>query len=85
MLPNTGKSFPDYFTLQNQTPGFYFPYENSYFPAFILHSKFILHKTKHSLRDKIDTFQMSMTKLTFNVNVRDQIYSLPNTFYNFFF
>ena len=49
MLPNTENRFPDYFLLQSQTPGFHFPYENSFSPAFILHSKFDLHQTKRSL------------------------------------
>ena len=31
-----------------------------------------------NIKDQIDTFKMSMIKLTFSINVRDQIYSLPN-------
>ena len=49
MLPNTENRFPDYFPLQNQTPGFQFPYGNSFSPAFILHSEFNLHRAKCSL------------------------------------
>ena len=48
MLPNIGNRFLDYFPLQNQTPGFHFPYGNLLFPAFILHSEFDLHWTKRS-------------------------------------
>ena len=40
MLPNIENRFLDYFPLQNQTPGFHFPYKNSFFSAFILHSEF---------------------------------------------
>ena len=49
MLLNTINRFSDYFSLQNQTPGFHIPYENSFTPAFILHSEFNLHRTKRSL------------------------------------
>ena len=49
MLPNTRNRFSDYFSLQNQTPEFYFPYGNSFTLAFILHSEFDLHRTKCSL------------------------------------
>jgi len=37
MLQNTRNRFSDYFLLQNQTPGFYFLYGNSFAPTFILH------------------------------------------------
>ena len=53
MLSNTGKSFPDYFPLQNQTLGFHFSYENSFSPAFILHLEFDLHRAKRNLSFKI--------------------------------
>ena len=49
MLPNTENRSSDYFPLQNQTPGFHFPYGNSFSPAFILHSEFNLHRAKCSL------------------------------------
>ena len=43
--------FLEYFLLQNQTPGFHFPYRNSLSPTFILHSEFDLHRTKCSLKE----------------------------------
>ena len=53
MLTNTKNCFLNYFPLQNQTLEFYFPYENSLFPTFILHSEFNLHSTKHSLNNAL--------------------------------
>ena len=53
MLPNTKNHFLNYFSLQNQTPGFHFSYGNLFPPAFILHLEFNLHRTKRSLIVKV--------------------------------
>ena len=47
-------------------------------------SAFFIHHLKagtiltqyQKVKDKIDTFEISITKLTFSVKIRDQIYSL---------
>ena len=50
MLPNTGNCFIDYFSLQNQTPRFHFPYGKTISPKIILCLELTFCWTKCNLR-----------------------------------